>query len=149
MVNNTDRLRDPYSADYRKIDGDSLNELVLARTDRILHAFQIHAITDQPLPKNIETPVNNQSLYLPTSIQSSLSVLSSSRERGKLLGNRTVMPEKEKSSMLRKGMGWHKSSRPPKETEAQHKLHASLPNVDEKVELIAKDVWVFDGQVRS
>ncbi|KAI8142924.1 hypothetical protein BJV82DRAFT_612760 [Fennellomyces sp. T-0311] len=132
------------------VDGDSLNELVLARTDRILHAFQLHVTVDQALPKSIDTPANNQSHYLPTSFQSSLSVLSSSRERGKLLANRNVTPEtKEKgASMLRKGMGWHKSSRSTKETEsAQHKLYTSLPSIDEKVELLAKDVWVFDGQV--
>ncbi|KAI9497870.1 hypothetical protein BDB00DRAFT_867998 [Zychaea mexicana] len=138
------------------VDGDSLNELVLARTDRILHAFQLQSTADQPLPKNIEAPASTSNLsshYIPTSIQSSLSVLSSSKERGKLLANRSVMSdpkERPSASVLRKGMGWSKTSRSAKDADlAQPKHYTTLPNPDGKVELLIKDVWVFDGQITS
>ncbi|KAI9274379.1 hypothetical protein BDA99DRAFT_497353 [Phascolomyces articulosus] len=145
------------------VDGDSLNELVLARTDRILHTFQLQSSTDQTFPKNIDTPTTptttattgntSASHYIPTSIQSSLSVLSSSKERGKLLANRSVMSdpkERPSPSVLRKGMGWTKASRSAKDIEAsQSKYHPPIPNPDEKVELLIKDAWVFDGQITS
>ena len=141
--------------------------MVLARTDRILHTFQLQSSsTDQSLPKNINTPTtptatnnntagnnnNSTSHFIPTSIQSSLSVLSSSKERGKLLANRSSISEpKDRSSpsVLRKGMGWNKT-RSNKEMELPlPKHHAPVPNPDEKVTLLNKDVWVFDGQVKE
>ncbi|KAI7853447.1 hypothetical protein BDC45DRAFT_536540 [Circinella umbellata] len=148
------------------VDGDSLNEIVLARTDRILHTFQLQSSsTDQSLPRSIDTPSastatdnnttgnnNLASHYIPTSIQSSLSVLSSSKERGKLLTNRSSVSESKdrpSPSVLRKGMGWNKT-RSNKETELPlPKHHVPLPTPDEKIDLLIKDVWVFDGQITS
>ncbi|KAI8992431.1 hypothetical protein BDB01DRAFT_778431 [Pilobolus umbonatus] len=108
------------------IDNDGLNELILARTDRMLHAFQL-VISDVITPlehayKGVQTP--------------SLTSLSPSTSSTSL----TNMPqERKEQAKLRKGMGWSK----PK---------ASLlkePHKEEKMSLLDKNMWVFDGQITS
>ncbi|SAL95062.1 hypothetical protein [Absidia glauca] len=139
------------------IDGDGLNELILARTDRILHSFQLDFQsgtstdkTDTLTPSSITTATLNNSptSTLTSTIQSSLSALS-----GNKLGSKSNNEGKElKSHVLRKGMVWKsgrskdlKGSTKSKSTDGL--LHKST--WDQQVHLKDKDMWVFDGQITS
>ncbi|KAF7732075.1 integrin alpha FG-GAP repeat-containing protein 2 [Apophysomyces ossiformis] len=153
------------------IDGDGLNELILARTDRILHAFQLVRsdayYSPDPTCKDNGSPslgssstsasspniTNPSQQYLSSPLHTSLSVLSISREKGK---RSSLTDQKDtKTSSLRKGMGWPKqvktSAKDVKDAESTKsgKPVQNMKTEIEKMYLLDKDMWVFDGQITS
>ncbi|KAI8391344.1 uncharacterized protein BYT42DRAFT_610583 [Radiomyces spectabilis] len=165
------------------IDGDSLNEIILARTDRILHAFQLLRSEITPCldhiqksfgPSSVTSPSTSTSStniagqsnqyhhqsYLPSTLQSSLSALSVSKEKNRINSKRgsvgTTDSKESKSNVLRKGMGWSKSSKslskePSREAEAPKKAAVTPTYKEEDAVFLLqdKDMWVFDGQITS
>ncbi|KAJ8656000.1 hypothetical protein O0I10_008221 [Lichtheimia ornata] len=137
------------------IDGDSLNELILARTDRILHAFQLQTAASELL-KAIDTPssssaTNSVQGHGSTSLHSSFTGLSSGKDKPKLIttSKSPMSDPKEKTNVLRKSMAWSKSSRSKDVKETDNLARKSSQTLDEKAHLLDKDVWIFDGQITS
>ncbi|CDS12426.1 hypothetical protein LRAMOSA04620 [Lichtheimia ramosa] len=137
------------------IDGDSLNELILARTDRILHAFQLQTAASELL-KAIDTPSSSSASnsvhgHGSTSLHSSFTGLSSGKDRPKLIttSKSPMSDPKEKTNVLRKSMAWSKSSRSKDVKENDNMARKSSQTLDEKAHLLDKDVWIFDGQITS
>lgn len=135
------------------LDGDSLNELILARTDRILHAFQLQTAASELL-KAIDTPssssaTNSVQGHGSTSLHSSFTGLSSGKDKPKLIttSKSPMSDPKEKTNVLRKSMAWSKSSRSKDVKDADNMARKSSQTLDEKAHLLDKDVWIFDGQV--
>lgn len=135
------------------LDGDSLNELILARTDRILHAFQLQTAASELL-KAIDTPssssaTNSVQGHGSTSLHSSFTGLSSGKDKPKLIttSKSPMSDPKEKTNVLRKSMAWSKSSRSKDVKETDNLARKSSQTLDEKAHLLDKDVWIFDGQV--
>lgn len=135
------------------VDGDSLNELILARTDRILHAFQLQTAASELL-KAIDTPSSSSASnsvqgHGSTSLHSSFTGLSSGKDRPKLIttSKSPMSDPKEKTNVLRKSMAWSKSSRSKDVKENDNMARKSSQTLDEKAHLLDKDVWIFDGQV--
>ncbi|ORY96683.1 hypothetical protein BCR43DRAFT_563934 [Syncephalastrum racemosum] len=165
------------------VDGDTLNEIILARTDRILHAFQLASSpdannnfqTENPqAPRGFHTPslasastsasssnTHKQQAQAPAaSLQSSLSNISgSNKDKTKAAPPSTskrssLVDSKDKSNVLRKGMAWSTSSKQKSSTDAasqqkQKQEQQQQQTNPEKMYLLDKDIWVFDGQITS
>ncbi|KAI9313898.1 hypothetical protein BX666DRAFT_2123828 [Dichotomocladium elegans] len=141
------------------IDGDSLNELILARTDRILHAFQLQTFSSVDLHKGNDalSPASSSMFnahHPRVTLQSSFSGLSGNREnvRQPTTNRNGGLDNKDKTGMLRKSMGWSKHSRTRDTKDASSDplgQKISQPLLDEKAFLLDKGVWRFDGQITS
>lgn len=112
------------------IDHDDLNELILARTDRILHAFQLVPSDFSNTPfdhmyKGIQTP--------------SISSLSPSASTTSLSGMQGHPPQQKRSSLATASVS--AAINVPKEENC-----SSAPK---KINLLDKNMWVFDGQISS
>ncbi|ORX50884.1 hypothetical protein DM01DRAFT_1337483 [Hesseltinella vesiculosa] len=102
------------------IDGDGMNEMILARTDRILHSFQLDHLASGSLSPSTQPPTipgSPSAVTLTSTIQSSLSVLS-----GHKLGSKVFKA----------------TSKTP-----------STPPTKEQAILREKGMWVFDGQITA
>ncbi|KAI7900612.1 uncharacterized protein BX663DRAFT_488237 [Cokeromyces recurvatus] len=101
------------------IDNDNLNELILARTDRILHAFQL-VPTDHGFLhfyKGIQTPfTSNSSSSAVSPSASSINLASLSKQHSPLLNH-------------------------------QQKKATEEANITTRLKLLDKNMWVFDGQI--
>lgn len=113
------------------IDHDDLNELILARTDRILHAFQLvpSDFTNTPFDhmyKGIQTP--------------SIASLSPSASIASLNGLQAHPPQQKRPTLATA-------------TASAATLNASKEDTTavppKKINLLDKNMWVFDGQISS
>lgn len=128
------------------IDNDSLNELILARTDRILHAFQL-------VPSDINTPFDHMYKGIQTP---SLSSLSPSASTASLVG----LSHKQQASQKHNEEQTAEHADPPKKplknnlsstitTSATSLVNTEATNSNKKISLLDKNMWVFDGQISS
>lgn len=129
--------------------------MILARTDRILHSFQLETRHTSIVKGDVSPTINSSSSnstpspsILTSTIQSSLSALSGNKSSS----NKTTNDGKEsRSNVLRKGMVW-KSSRSVKESSKDIKtetIDTSSQKLLDDMYLKDKDMWVFDGQVNK
>lgn len=154
------------------IDGDGMNEVVLARTDRILHSFELkQSYADDPAKPNTgpdSTPTSTSSVSVPPntrpnllagkSMRSSFSNLTQSslqmaKEHPLPLSRATTKEDvKETSAISKISTGWGKRDR--NKNNASESLHRG-DIVDDSLEpkattlttIVEKDMWIFDGQV--
>ncbi|KAL0080587.1 hypothetical protein F4703DRAFT_1161926 [Phycomyces blakesleeanus] len=152
------------------IDGDSLNELILARTDRILHSFQL-VDPEKPYPP-FDPSMSHRNVTPSAQGSASTSAGSSNNnnnhEKNKPRPKPKPLDAKDsKQSVLIKGMGWSKAGRPvlkeeeeeaqdnntnkgnPKDPElAKQPLKSSTFKTDQERGILKdKDMWIFDGQI--
>jgi hypothetical protein len=125
------------------IDHDDLNELILARTDRILHAFQLvpsEFNSNAPLDhiyKGIQTP--SISSLSPSDSTTSLSALSSQQQQ-------------EQQNHLQKRPSTATTTTTTTTASAAVAANTSKEdstNTMKKINLLDKNMWVFDGQISS
>lgn len=123
------------------IDNDSLNELILARTDRILHAFQL-------VPSDIAAPYDHMYKGIQTP---SLSSLSPTASTASLAG----LSHKHKQAEEHLEPQTPLSKKPLKTTitTSATSFVNTEANKDEmmnkRISLLDKNMWVFDGQISS
>ncbi|CEP11202.1 hypothetical protein [Parasitella parasitica] len=114
------------------IDDDGLNELILARTDRILHAFQL-------VPSDVSTPYEHVYKGIQTPSVASLSPSASTTSLTGLPAHTKQPPQQKKST----------------NTTINSAATAATPTVTRdnnscrKTSLLDKNMWVFDGQISS
>lgn len=129
------------------IDHDDLNELILARTDRILHAFQL-------VPSDFAVPYDHVYKGIQTPSLASLS------------------PSASTASLSGLGSHAHKPSTPPQPQPAQKRSTSNTTSAtgattttaattgaaatatkdesnSKRINLLDKNMWVFDGQISS
>lgn len=133
------------------IDHDDLNELILARTDRILHAFQL-VPSDFTVPydhvyKGIQTP--SVASLSPSASTASLNGLSphahkpQQQQQKRSAGNTTSATAATTTSA---------STTTATMTGATAKATSTATkddNNNKKINLLDKNMWVFDGQISS
>lgn len=158
------------------IDGDGRNEVVLARTDRILHSFELkQSPVDDPTKRNTTTGTPSTSTSTSSAstapnpytrpnpltgkmrasfsniTQSSLAM---SKDRPLPPSRATIREEiKEPSTISKISTGWGKRDKSKvKSKETLHPNDADDDNTATKpaisTTIIEKDMWIFDGQVR-
>lgn len=125
------------------IDHDGLNELILARTDRILHAFQLVPSDVMSAPfdhmyKGIRTP--SVSSLSPSASSTSLTGLSQSQQTPQKQQKRTAsMATVNTTNAQTQTASTNKDENVPTSTNFTNK----------KINLLDKNMWVFDGQITS
>ncbi|CAO3675803.1 unnamed protein product [Umbelopsis ramanniana] len=156
------------------IDGDGRNEVVLARTDRILHSFELKKthLDDVSKPNTAAGPPSTSTSTSSTStapnpytrpnplagksMKSSLSnitqsTLSAAKERP-LPPSRTITREdaRDSSTISKISTGWGKRDK------SKSKQKEDVEGNDESnvkpmttTTIIEKDMWIFDGQITS
>lgn len=112
------------------IDNDGLNELILARTDRILHAFQL-------MPSDLSTPFDHMYKGIQTPSVASLSPSASTNSLNGLASQQPSVPPTAKRSVTTANII----------SSAKEELASSSSS--KKTSLLDKNMWVFDGQISS
>ena len=111
------------------IDNDDLNELILARTDRILHAFQL-------VPSDLNTSFDHMYKGIQTPSIASLSPSASTNSLNALSSQPQQPPPPKRAATTTtvslKAVSKEEGSTTPKKTN-----------------LLDKNMWVFDGQISS
>lgn len=157
------------------IDGDGKNEVVLARTDRILHSFELK---QSPLEDTSKANTNHGTPSTSTSTSStsttpnpytrpnpltgkgmrgsfsSITPSSLSMAKDRPLPPSRATTKEELSTISKMSTGWGKRDKPKskgKETvqpnEAVDDSTTAKPTF--ATTIIEKDMWIFDGQVRT
>lgn len=112
------------------IDHDDLNELILARTDRILHAFQL-------VPSDFSnTPFDHMYKGIQTPSISSLSPSASTTSLSGLQGH--PLQQKRPALATASVSGTVNGTK-----------EENIPPLPKKINLLDKNMWVFDGQISS
>lgn len=153
------------------IDGDGRNEVVLARTDRILHSFELKKthLDDVSKPNTAAGPPSTSTSTSSTSttpnpytrpnplagksMKSSLSnitqsTLSAAKERP-LPPSRTITREdaRDSSTISKISTGWGKrdKSKAKQKEDVEGNDESNIKSMTTTT-IIEKDMWIFDGQ---
>ncbi|KAL9537855.1 hypothetical protein MBANPS3_011405 [Mucor bainieri] len=135
------------------IDHDDLNELILARTDRILHAFQLvpsdFTVPYEHVYKGIQTP--SLASLSPSASTASLSGLGSHAHKAT-----TPQPPQKRSASNTTSATAATTISSSTTTAALTGAAATATsatvkdeNNSKKINLLDKNMWVFDGQISS
>ncbi|KAI8639534.1 hypothetical protein BD408DRAFT_263623 [Parasitella parasitica] len=111
------------------IDHDHLNELILARTDRILHAFQL-------VPSDVSAPYEHVYKGIQTPSVASLSPSASTISLTGLSTHTKQPPQQQQK-------------RPTNTAATTTSTTTKDENNNRKISLLDKNMWVFDGQISS
>jgi hypothetical protein len=157
------------------IDGDGMNEVVLARTDRILHSFELrqtrpsedssrpNTVPDAPSTSTSTSSASvtpntytRQNPLAGKSMRSSItqSSLQMAKERPLPPSRATTKEEiNEKSTISKISTGWGKRDKSRPKTDES--INANDDTEDDSgskaaplTSIVEKDMWIFDGQVR-
>ncbi|CAO0793171.1 unnamed protein product [Mucor circinelloides] len=133
------------------IDHDDLNELILARTDRILHAFQL-------VPSDFTVPYDHVYKGIQTPSVASLSPSASTAS----LNGLSPHPHKPQQQQQKRSTGNTTSATAATTTSASTTTATMTgatakatsaatkdDNSNKKINLLDKNMWVFDGQISS
>lgn len=138
------------------IDHDDLNELILARTDRILHAFQlvpsdfhVNNSSFDHMYKGIQTP--SISSLSPSASTTSLNALSSHQQQQHQQQQQQYLAQKRPSAATTTTATSATTTAAATTTTNQSKEDnpTSATATTKKMNLLEKNMWVFDGQITS
>jgi hypothetical protein len=155
------------------IDGDGKKEVVLARTDRILHSFELKQSNLEDISKSNTTagppstststsststtpnPYTRPNPLAGKAMKSSISnitqsSLTMSKERP-LPPSRTVTKEtgKDSTTISKISTGWGKRDKPKAKSKDEAEVNEENNSQPTTITtIIEKDMWIFDGQVR-
>lgn len=134
------------------IDRDDLNELILARTDRILHAFQLvpAEVSQEHMYKGIQTPsiaslspsgsTTSLNGLATTSAASTSAILTTQHQQQKRPSLATAAATAAAAAVASVAGSVSAPIVPTLKEEASH---------SKKINLLDKNMWVFDGQISS
>lgn len=130
------------------IDHDDLNELILARTDRILHAFQLGP-SDFSAPydhvyKGIQTP--SVASLSPSVSTASLTGLSSQNKQPQTQPQPQPQPQQKRSTST---VTNNTTTTAAMTGATATSTTTKDDNNNKKTNLLDKNMWVFDGQISS